>query len=69
MDKNKIIFNMFKDVPVDVGVFKGIVKGRYKMDNYYEIYVDIVNYQIDKYGIQLYELKNLTSKRIGVKRK
>ena len=66
MEKEKIIFNIFKDIPVDIDIFKGIVKGRYKMDNYYEIYVEIINYQIDKYGCQLYDFTDYLSKRTGV---
>lgn len=69
MKKEKIIFNIFKDIPVDIEVFKGIVKGKYKMDNYYEIYVAIVNYQIDKYGCQLYDFDEIAVRRMcGVRK-
>ena len=60
---------MFKDTPIDIDIFKGIVKGRYKIDDYYEIYVAIINYQIDTYGHQLYDFIDYVSKRTGECRK
>ena len=60
---------MFKDQPIDIDIFKALVKGKYKIDNYSELYVKIVNYQIDKYGTQLYEFEDVLSRRTGVRRK
>lgn len=64
MDKKEIIFALFKDKALDIDIFKDIVKKRYKIDDYYKIYLKIINYQIDKYGIQL---NYYLDKRVGIR--
>ena len=57
---------MFKDKVIDVDIFKAIIQKKYKIEDYTPLYIKIINYQIDKYGCQLYDFKEdlLKGKRV-----
>lgn len=52
MDKELLVFNIYKDVPMTKHKLKEI-RTKYKDINVTALRVKIVNYQIDKYGITL----------------
>ena len=64
MDLKKLVFNIFKDSALDIDIFRSIIKEKYNIENYYEIYVDIINYQIEKYGCQLYDFKEYSTRKV-----
>lgn len=69
MDKELIIFNLFKDKPIELDVFKSILREKFKIDNYTPLYVKIINYQVDKYGCSLYNTDNEFSNLNPIRRR
>ena len=55
MDKEKLIFEIYKDQPIGAKRFRDEVKKRYNLDDktITRIYIKLNNYQLDKYGERL----------------
>jgi hypothetical protein len=54
MDKEQLIFELYKDKPIsNTTEFKKMLNGKFKVTDVMELYVKIVNYQIDRYGMSL----------------
>lgn len=53
MKRNDILFGLFKDVPLESRMFKELMSTKYGVEDPHDLYVAIVNYQIDKYGTPL----------------
>lgn len=51
--KKNLIFTMYKDRSVSLALIRSLVDNDYDLAK--EIYTDILNYQIDIYGEQLYD--------------
>ena len=52
--KENMIFQMFKDKCIGTAQkFKKEMKDKYNIDNVRDVYIKIVNYQVEKYGEQL----------------
>ena len=56
--KEELIFELYKDKPLKVNNFRKLIKEKYNMKGYFDLYRRIVNYQIQTYGIQLYNLQD-----------
>ena len=60
----KLIYGLYKDKPVkNCNYFKYLLKKEHNISqfNYRDVYREIVNYQIDKYGEQLWMGRNTDS--------
>ena len=72
MDKTELIFEIYKDQIIgDTQVFKGMITKKFKLtwEEIHNLYVKIINYQIDTYGIQLNDLKDYLTKEDCSKRR
>lgn len=61
--KEELIFTLYKDKPLKVNKFRRILAEKYNMKGYFNLYRRIVNYQIQTYGIQLYNLQDPNKRR------
>lgn len=53
MKMEDIVFNLYKDNIITCKAFREEVSRLYKIENTQDLFVRIVNYQIEKYGHQL----------------
>lgn len=64
MDKEKLLFEMYKDKPIkSIKIFKTIMHEKYKIENSTNLYAKINNYQIEKYGTNLRDRINRMTHR------
>lgn len=54
MDKDKLLFEMYKNVKVDKNKLKKLTP------NYRELYIEIINYQVINYGGQIGDFNETT---------